>query len=1544
MAGKVNTKFVVLLSVGLVAVFGLLAWGFATLAFKSGDDYERLGDAAMQEGDGDMARRMYSRAVSHDPTNRVWLDKWIDAMELWTPDTETAYQDAFYTDYMGAIRQIATTQQTDVAAHDRILAMLWQQMIMGGYSRGTADRLAEQATAAAAYFERAPGVDESWRRLLRYRGMARGMVLQQGSTLTEDEVALIGEDLRAALEADPSDDEAMSWLMRWMVGSALREDGIDAAMEASQARLDAARAGEAFLAENPGSPMTAVSVLAFGLEHRLQDETRGLSDAERLPVVIEILGSTAAQLDSLERTLANAGYERVGILMLRQFRNIEQNIDQRAANARTRALTAGFLAEDPDDAALLSLDAQTARDVGDLEGASARLEQIGELPALPLSFEGLLRFNIKRNATMTRAEVTLDLRDRVAPEEAERRESLLETAKRLREEFAGQVTEENLELVRLDGRLAQAAGDSTEALRLFQRYNEQTQNADPDGLWLEAVVASELGRSGSVRTALDNLLQIRRTDMRALLALAQVEMSLQQPARAMERYREVLRLDPSNERALEGVRSIELMNNPDRIEDPVTALLMRSQRLRRGGDGQPADPAAAAQLLEENLESVNYDPRVARELAGTRVNLGDIDGARALIAEASSRHPDDEGLQRLAGALSAEDPLQVGMALIRATGAPELEQLRAIVGLASSRGERALLDETLVRMGEIAPDDAEYIEYSFLRALQDNDAARAEALASRAEELNLDRVRGLSYRARLAVQRGDSTGAIGLLNQATALGTADSGVYRMLAMQLGAAGRTEEAIDAFDRALAIRPNDATTITEYVTTLVRANRLQAALDLARAQQRYAMGSPRFVQLWLSLEAAAGGDEGMALAVRQRERLLEINPGDRENRAALAGMYIDQKRWADAKTLIDQLRAEGDALNLVELAARWSAEQGRVGQEDGLAMAQKAFVDYANAQPDEPEQARAFLGLARFMLTRGRPDLALRAADQAVTLEDPATMDGTKFRGELLMNYDRIEQARAAFEQIVANGADNEQGGYRTRLVEMLIRQGDFAAAKEQIEQLPESARGTVSHFIQRATIAGGLGDEAAQRRILDEAVAKFPQEPLTYLNRAQSMLGRPELRGDLMADIAAALRIRPNDATALRLRAAAYFQNDQRREAIEDLRAAVKSNPNSNSMVFTLINELLGEERISEAAQIARDVTEARPSDAPLMSELGRLFEQKQAWDRASEMYGRAWSARRSPAEGSKYMDALLRRNPPDAATANIVLDELVAMSGGRIEDNPSLLAAQALVLRARGREDFALQQMTKAFEISIGDDARMATWATNASRMYEKMDPAAELNYYRSLRSRYAQPHTRAWMDYIIAQRSLTLGQGQTEALSELKRLASSPDAPDAIRGMAPRLAGSEHYRAGRFEEALDAWRVGLASSPDSWELNNNIAFVLSSKLGRHEEALAPAEKAVENDQSRFEPYHTLANIYLGLDKLSEAEQMLRTAERLVRTDSSRVSLAISRAKLALARSENGEARRQIETARATLRGIPGQDENLETEIGTLESQIDSQG
>lgn len=1542
MAGKVNTRFVVLLSVGLVAVFGLLAWAFASLAFKSGEDYERLGDKAMQEGEHYQATRMYGRAVGHDTTNRVWLDKWVDAMEAWTPETETAYTNAFFKDYMGAINQLATSLRTDVDAHEKLLGMMYGRL-QRAYGRSAADQLSDAATQAASYFERATGVDESWRSLLRYRGLAREMVYARNGVLTEDEIDLIGEDLRTALEADPSDGEVAAALMRYTMTREIREERLDQAAASARGRAKAEEIGRSFLASNPGDPYVRLVMAQYALQNEFE-RFAGLPDAERLEQIRAAFATRMPELTELEALMREQDPATVTQGLIEQFASVERAVDPAAQLARTRELVDYYLEQRPDDAALLSVAAGVARSVGDLDAASARLAEIGKLPSIPLSLRGLLRFDYQRSALIGRADVTLDLHEQTAEADTDRRTALLDTAKQLRAQYATQVAEDDVRLMQLDGRLALAQGQNTEALRLFRRFNELTQNSSPEGLLLEARASLALGQTGTAQAALRRLVEMDRSNLRALLVLGQVEMQLQNFRAAADLFREALRISPGNELAENGLRQISQIENPTTIEDPVVSLSAQARRLRLGSETTAADPAAAARLLQDNIAGLGYPVPLVADLVSLLVDLGNIRDARAVVEAAKAEHPDDAGLAAMADALSGANELEVRYRIIENSNASEQEKLSRIVGLAMQRSDVERLDEALARLGEIAPDSTEYIDSAFIRALGAGNMAEANRLAAKAEANNTDRVRGLSYRARIASSGGNHAEAVSLLRQATALGTADSGIHRLLASELTRVGRLDEAVASYERALQIRPNDVQAIFEYVQMLAQSGRTIQALDVARRNQRFGVMYPPFVQIWLQLEAVAGGDEGLARAVSQRERMLELNPQDINNRGALAIMYMEQKRWADAKALIDSMRAEQDSLALTELAARWSADQGRVGNRDGMVVAQETYQTYIDSVPGEREKMNAYISLARFALTRGRPDIAIGAVGEAVAREDPATMEATKLEGDLMLQLGRASEAAAAYQRVVDAGADTPDGDYRERMIEMYLRSDNWERARDAMAKMPASKTGTLTNSLQRAEIAEASGNEAEERRILDEVVAKFPDNPLVYIRRAVSKMDNPDLRSDVLSDLEAALRVRPNDARALRTRATVYFAADRRAEAMRDLREAARAAPTDDTVVFGLVNELLNDQKPGEAIDVAREVIGKRSNDATLMSQMGTLFESRGLWDRASEMYAMAWNARRSPTDGAKYIDALLRRTPPDANTANTVLDNLVGMVGGNIDTSPGLLAAQALVLRARGREDFALQQMTKAFEIARGDAGRMLSWGSNAARFYLGMSPDAEIAYYRSLRASYPDPQTRAWLDLFIAQRRLGFGQEPEQMMSELRRLGEAGAAPEDLRRIALRSLGNALYERDRFEEAIETWKAGLALASDNWELNNNIAYTMSAKLGRHDEALSLAEKAVEGDPSRSEPYDTLATIYIALDKLDEAAQMIREGERRARSFEARATMSVTRARLELARGDRKAAEASLQEARDVLRSVAGRSEAIEEEIARVEEQIGSAG
>lgn len=1540
MAGKVNTRFVVLLSIGLVAVFGLLAWAFASLAFKSGGDYERLGDKAMAEGDHYVATRMYGRAVGHDTTNRVWLDKWLTAMESWTPETETAYFNAFSSNYLGAISQLAASLRTDVAAHERLLDVMYGRL-QWQYSRGAADQVAETATDAAAYFDRATGVDESWRRLLRYRGLAREAVYRNNGVLTEDEIALIGEDLRAAVAADPADGESWAALMRYTLTTETRGEKLDAAAASARGLEKAMVIGREALASDPDNPYVRLAMVQYKLQMAFESHA-GAPAAERQDRVMADFAALMPELTDLETLMRRLDPATVNPALIDQFAGAEQRIDPSARLARTRELVDFYLDSRPDSAPLLSVAAGVARTMGDLETASSRLAEVTNLPTLPISLRGLLRYEYQRSALLTRADVTLDRYEQTPAGETDQRAALLDTARQLRQQFATQVSEDNPRLMLLDGRIALVRGETGEALRLFSKFNEQTQNRSSDGLFFEARAAMELGRTGTSETALRRLLEIDPSNYRALLALAQIRMQLQNYRGASELFNTILRIAPTNEAAQEGLRAIARIENPGSIEDPVVSLMGRARLLRVGSGTTQADPAAAARLLQDNIADLGYAEPLVADLVSLLLDMNDLRGARAVVAEAVAVNPDSAVLGTFADALAGENLLEVRYRVIEHSSANEEAKLSQIAGLALRYQDNARLDEALARLGEIAPDSSSYIDTAFIRAMSLGNKAEAERLAAKAEANNTDRVRGLSYRARMASFDGNHTEAAALLRQATALGTADAAIHRLLARELSILGRVDEAVASFEQALQIRPDDVQTIFDYVQVLAQADRKDQALDVARKQQRYGVSFPPFVELWLHLESVAGGPDGLARAVSQRERMLEINPGDRNNRGSLAIMYMEQKRWSDAKTLIDSMRAEQDSLPLVELAARWSADQGRVGTRDGMQIAQETYQKYIDQSADNTEKLNAYISLTRFSLGRGRADLAVQAIDQAVAIEDPATMDATKLKGDLLLQLGRTQEASAEYQRVVDAGADTAAGDYRERLIEMYLRTESWERAKEHMAKLPASRTGTLTNSLQRAEIAQLEGDSAEERRILDDAVARFPDNPLVYIRRAMSMMGNADLQTDVLSDLEAALRVRPNDARALRIRSTVFFNSGRRAEAMRDLRDAVRANPADDAILFGLLNELLNDGKPGEAIDVAREVVGKRSNDATLMSQLGLVFEARELWDRASEMYGLAWNARRSPGDGAKYIDMLLRRTPPDANTANSVLDVLVGLMGGNIDKSPGLLAAQALVLRARGREDFALQQMTKAFEIARGDDARMTNWGTNAARFYRGMTPESEINYYRTLRTSFTDPATRAWLDLFIAQRRLDFDQEPDQMMSELRRLGGSEAAPIGVRQLALRILGNRLYARERYDDAIGAWQQGLELTGENWEMSNNIAYTMSAKLGKHEEALVLAERAVAADPSRSEPYDTLATIYISLGKYDESGQMIAQGMRRARSFEAQATMSLTQAKLELARGDRGAAAGSVQQARDILRWVAGRNETLQGEIDRIEEQIGS--
>lgn len=733
-------------------------------------------------------------------------------------------------------------------------------------------------------------------------------------------------------------------------------------------------------------------------------------------------------------------------------------------------------------------------------------------------------------------------------------------------------------------------------------------------------------------------------------------------------------------------------------------------------------------------------------------------------------------------------------------------------------------------------------------------------------------------------------------------------------------GRTQEGVAAYRRGLDMRPDDLATINELVAALVRSNDLLAALQVARDSERYARADPMFQDIWLNLEGAVGD---RALALDKRRKMVELNPTNRAAKIALAAILIETANWAEARKLLDELRSQEDSLQLVELDAKWNADQ------NNLAGASTAFVNYVTGLDPATLTAAPYISFGKFMLARNQREIGLNALNQARPFQDPKVLEADKEYADALFMAREYEKAAEVYRTIVSANADTEQKTYELRLVEAMLRLEKWDEAEAQLSGFDPRAESDAVLLMLRADAAKGKGDLRRCRELLDKAVTASPDDALVYVERAQARADDPLLAGQAMQDLDRALQLRPSLWQALRLRASLHAKAGRMDEAISDLRLAVTSNPSLNDLRYGLMLELINRGRTNDAAEVAEEGLKQRPGDLMLMLGAGQIFAERDLWPRAASFYRRAWMQAQDVSTAQLYVESLLNATPPDLTEAANVLTRM----GDRVNTDPALILARAEILAKRGRMDDARRELTASYG-NVRDNARLVmAWYAGARRILSK--PGELAAYLELLEKEVPDP----WVTYMRGQ---TLCESIGTVSQGVALLRSVQQTTNVTLGVnAHRGEGTAFYNHQQFDEAIAAWKRGLEKYPDDWEMNNNVAFVLSKKLGRAEEAVPFAERAAKMNPNASEIQDTLGVVYTMTKQYDLAEAALRKAMDNSRAGSdSQVMILVHQGSLEVARGNMEAARAKAKEAEDLLNAMPNARESLRNEVASLFDEI----
>lgn len=1528
MASRVNTKFVVILAVVLLALVGVVWFVGSKAMSKSSDDLVRLGDEAGKAGDWEKASSFYGRAVNKDQRNAQWIRRWISAMEKQTPKSRQAYWDLYFKEYMTALRALCDADKTAPEVFTRYLEERYQITLLEGRLQPWEAFVKHVDDVAKSY----TGKEEGKRQILRYRGLAAAGMLSANPDIKEEQVQAGLKDLSDSLADKPNDWQAslaasdLEVALAEIARKRADTDAMNQHLGAAKARLTK------FAQEYPPAPVAKFRLLVLDLAdaaraHR--DSAQTNKDPFPGPALLKARDDRMKEVIDAMRAMKPEELDpqftvNIAAASLEAFPS--------EGEAIAKELIEKSRAGNPKDAAILNIgEGVIAGERGKNDEAKAAFRRTVDLPDQPLSLQGVrLTGDRLRALSLLSDRVYSQWRDVSGSADAAKQgdmtkklEEITAEFQKLREETVAKIGEGDTAVMAMDSRLLLMKGDIAGARGKVTQYNDQTDRRNLPMLLLEADILRRTGNYGAARQVYTRVIDLDARNLEALMGLADLETRQSNLGEAVKWLTQAASVAPTNDaikRLLVDTRALA----SGAADDPVLSAIAEASKL---SEGITRDVPGAIDRIKREMTKRPGEPKLAAALAQLLGSSGQREEARQVIADALVINPKDELLLRFQKALAKDNQADAMLEIIDSNPQASLLQKEiAKYEVYARAGQRDKAGEHLLAAEKIDPENPLVVEMGFTDAIVRNDAAKITALTDVAEKRNLDQVGGATYRARKEIFERRFDDAIKTLRDAVAKDRFNVLSWRLLGMVQFQRSEWKEASDALTKAVDINNADIPGVKALIRAFVQQGRYAEALSIGRRAEKVAGGDSDFAELLLLLESdAPGGDRGRVLDARRT--LAERQPDNRNNKVKLAQLLVNDKKFAEAKKLVEELRAKdaNDPVG-VELQAGLAAAEGRL--EDTL----KIFQDYINGLPEEKVTAAPFISGAMMLGSFGQIEVASKMLEAGRKYQDAKTHPIDRQLGDLWYNVGKYDKAVEWYTKVLEGDTPDENNMVRKRIIEANLRRGAFADVDKMIDGLGTESQKDITLILLAAESKAAQGKRDDARAKYDDAVRLFPKNIASFLKRGDFYLSDPSTVKDARQDYEQILRIEPNSVIA-RVRLANLLRSTGDVDgSLEQLKRAIDAEPGDDRLRLDYIDLLMQRGRREEAVASVDQIVQLQPNNpawlargAELMMRLGRR-------DRAAEYLGTVWKLKPSPDVAVFYLSALLGKEPPDLVTAQ----EVLVNPESKTDVIVPLRLAKARWYRLQNKMKEASDEVLAAYGIVKPERPdESAQFVGGLEGVYPKV--SERLNALKALEQR--RPF-EGWLRFHAALARMQDETLRTQAAEDIRAVAESAK-DTALRSRAWGLVGSFHYEAGRWEDALGAFRKGLESDPKSAELNNNIAFTLATKMQKPDEALAFADAAVQAAPNNPGFLDTLAAVYIGKKDWAKAAGYLAQATSVSSSDIERAPAFLHMAKVQLELGNKSEARRFYRQAEEIIRNNQGLQRTYETDLKDVRKAID---
>lgn len=497
--------------------------------------------------------------------------------------------------------------------------------------------------------------------------------------------------------------------------------------------------------------------------------------------------------------------------------------------------------------------------------------------------------------------------------------------------------------------------------------------------------------------------------------------------------------------------------------------------------------------------------------------------------------------------------------------------------------------------------------------------ARVDDLSSATELDSASAWVGVEYARALALS-GQLEAAAERASAAIAQAPEDAEVLAVAGVVIDAAGRPEEALEAFQAALALNPSHAVALAGRAasnTSLGSEVGAAPSADLQAAIDSY----PRFVDAYLRL-AALQPDRQRALQTLRRAE--SYSPESRLLRGNVIQRLLDAGNVNDAVAYLEQAVSEPLArsaglYSLARLLPAAAQDKAETLIEQGLA-----------AYPDsiDLKVARADL-----LISSGRTEEAEALLGPLYT-QNPGNMAIGNLLAVAQARRGDLEGAQRTFEELRGQGADVDRS-----LAELYLAAGRAAGALALLEPLVESQGDDAELQALYGTTLVRLGRLDDGKRALERALELNPEQALAIRSlelleqqrdlTAGAAITFSEEAGvafqqglyaldvnDYVAAVDAFGRARAKEENGL----AAFYQGYSRqlsgdtRGAVADYQVALEAFPDSDIVLNNIGYAQLELGRFDKALDHLRRAIEVNPQNAEAHLNLGIVYYAIQRYD------------------------------------------------------------------------------------------------------------------------------------------------------------------------------------------------------------------------------------------------------------------------------------------------------------------------------------------